>query len=93
MAEVNEQTKIAVLQTLVAQLTKDINILVAKVDGLHDSINNHYVKKEDFVVVEKKVEELKYWQIKVVAYATVAAFVLQYLPSVLNQILNTINNK
>lgn len=91
MTEINEQTKIAVLETLVKQLTKDINVLVTKVDSLHEAVNNHYVKKEDFIIVENKVEELKYWQVKVIAYATAAAFTLQYLPGVLSQILKTID--
>lgn len=86
----SEETKIAVLQTLVEQLTKEVSRLVVKVDQLHDKIDNHYVKKEDFVKVKDEVDKLNYWQAKVIGISLAAAFTLQYLPGVLKSILEGI---
>ena len=93
MSNPTEETKIAVLETLVAGMTKEISRLVVKVDTLNDSINNHYVKKEDFIAVKGEVEKLRYWQAKVIGIAFMAAFTIQYLPGVLSNIVSNISTR
>ena len=86
-----EQIKVAVLETQMINLTEKVGSVVTKLDSLHDKIDNHYVKNIDFITVKKKVDELTYWQIKVIAYATAAAFTLQYLPPVLKEVVKGIS--
>lgn len=93
MSNLTEETKIAVLETLVAGMTKEISRLVIKVDALNDSINNHYVKKEDFIAVRAEVEKLRYWQAKVIGISLSAAFTINYLPGVLHTIVTNISSR
>lgn len=86
----DEQIKVAVLETEMKNLIEKVGDVVVKLDSLHDKIDNHYIKKEDFMPVKKAVEELKYWQAKVIGYALAVAFTLQYLPPVLKEIIKSL---
>jgi tetrahydromethanopterin S-methyltransferase subunit G len=77
--EVKEEVKVAVLEEQIKNVVKSVDSLSGKIDSLTDKIDNAYVKKEDFNPVRKTVDDLKYWQAKVVGYATAVAIVIEFV--------------
>ena len=72
-----EQIKVAVLEEQMKTLSKGLDVVAQKIDTLTDKIDNNYVKKEDFKPVKDTVETLKYWQAKVIGYASAMALIIE----------------
>lgn len=73
-----EQIKVAVLEEQMKTMSKGFDILGVKIDSLKDTIDNNYVKKEDFKPVKDSVDSLKLWQAKVIGMAAIVAVVVDY---------------
>lgn len=72
----SEESKIAVLETEMKLMTKSMDNLVIRFDMLTDKIDSNYVKVVDFNPIKKQVEDMGYWQAKVIGVgAAVGAIV------------------